>query len=87
MTLEIITGKFVLDLLEVKCIIELVAEPKSSYKLWKWFLMECNYPFLLQIYYPLVHNTPEIKIPHIQQKNYHEAVKIDLVIIYTGAYL
>lgn len=33
MTLETITGKFVLDLLEVKHVIGLGAEPQSSYEL------------------------------------------------------
>ena len=33
MALEIITRKFVLDCLEVKCIIGLGTEPKSNYEL------------------------------------------------------
>lgn len=78
--------KRVSDLVEAKHTIDLGAELKASCELWSWFLMELNY-FCCQIYYPLVHNIPEIKIPQIQQNNFCEEVKIDLLIMYTGIYL
>lgn len=86
MTLEIVKLETSLRTFGSKCVLAVGEEPKSNCELQTWFLVECNY-FCCQVYYSLVHNTLEIKIPHTKQKISHEEVKIGLAIIYTGAHL